>query len=133
MFIIRGWVKSPHTDDTNTSYEVKAFINAKPIWGSIVRGHNRADGIGVLLRKIADTYDKMSTFQKNLIEESFQVLYRKELEENRVHCPACGKHLNAKPELAKTQDDLQFCKRCGAGIGKYRREGEATCPECKDK
>lgn len=24
----------------------------------------------------------------------------------------------------------QFCKFCGAGIGKFRREGEGTCPEC---
>ena len=24
----------------------------------------------------------------------------------------------------------QFCLHCGAGIGKFRREGEGTCPEC---
>jgi len=36
-----------------------------------------------------------------------------------------------KPQrLAKTHGDLQFCPHCGAGIGKYRREGEGTCPKC---
>ena len=24
----------------------------------------------------------------------------------------------------------EFCTHCGAGIGKFRREGEGTCPEC---
>jgi len=24
----------------------------------------------------------------------------------------------------------EFCLRCGAGVGKFRREGEGTCPEC---
>ena len=25
----------------------------------------------------------------------------------------------------------QFCHWCGAGIGKYKREGEGTCPRCE--
>lgn len=24
----------------------------------------------------------------------------------------------------------EFCRYCGAGIGKFRREGEGTCPKC---
>lgn len=31
----------------------------------------------------------------------------------------------------KISDD--FCRQCGAGIGKFRREGEGTCPECEEK
>lgn len=26
--------------------------------------------------------------------------------------------------------NMQFCPDCGAGIGKYRRTGEGTCPTC---
>lgn len=26
--------------------------------------------------------------------------------------------------------DKEFCLHCGAGVGKFRREGEGTCPEC---
>lgn len=25
----------------------------------------------------------------------------------------------------------EFCSYCGAGIGKHRRDGEGTCPECE--
>jgi len=25
---------------------------------------------------------------------------------------------------------LEFCPQCGAGIGKHRRPGEGTCPQC---
>jgi uncharacterized Zn finger protein (UPF0148 family) len=25
---------------------------------------------------------------------------------------------------------LEFCLRCGAGVDKFRREGEGTCPDC---
>lgn len=27
----------------------------------------------------------------------------------------------------------EFCLSCGAGIGKFRREGEGTCPDCDPK
>lgn len=27
----------------------------------------------------------------------------------------------------------EFCMQCGAGIGKHRREGEGTCPNCEDQ
>lgn len=26
--------------------------------------------------------------------------------------------------------NLEFCKYCGAGVGKFRRTGEGTCPKC---
>lgn len=37
----------------------------------------------------------------------------------------CGKGFKARSETG-----TQFCKYCGAGIGKYRRVGEGTCPKC---
>lgn len=33
-------------------------------------------------------------------------------------------------ELTQRDKSLQFCPHCGAGIGKHRREGEGTCPDC---
>jgi len=27
----------------------------------------------------------------------------------------------------------EFCKYCGAGVGKFKREGEGTCYKCKDQ
>jgi len=29
--------------------------------------------------------------------------------------------------------DRQFCRFCGAGLGKYRRDGEGTCPNCEEQ
>jgi len=30
-------------------------------------------------------------------------------------------------------DDTEFCRHCGAGLGKFRREGEGTCARCEMK
>lgn len=35
--------------------------------------------------------------------------------------------------IEKLLKEQQFCKYCGAGIGKYKRKGEGTCPKCEDK
>lgn len=35
--------------------------------------------------------------------------------------------------IEKLLKEQQFCKYCGAGIGKHKREGEGTCPKCEDK
>lgn len=32
--------------------------------------------------------------------------------------------------LKNLRQQPEFCLSCGAGIGKFRREGEGTCPEC---
>jgi uncharacterized protein YihD (DUF1040 family) len=31
---------------------------------------------------------------------------------------------------AHEQGKGQFCRKCGAGTGPWRRNGEGTCPEC---
>lgn len=36
----------------------------------------------------------------------------------------------AKDEEFKKESE--FCVYCGAGIGKFRRDGEGTCPKCTE-
>ena len=39
--------------------------------------------------------------------------------------------LLASPAPVMTPQN-EFCHQCGAGIGKFRRDGEGTCPECDE-
>lgn len=105
MFIIRGWVKQPHTDDKNTSYEVTAFINAKPIWQGVITGHDRANGLAVLLAKIANKIKRMKPDAKKSLEEELAKGYSIELEANRVKCPTCNRHISRTHAPA--------CPKCG--------------------
>jgi len=49
------------------------------------------------------------------------------------------KQSDAIAEVCRDMDTLlasparnEFCHQCGAGIGKFRRNGEGTCPECDE-
>jgi hypothetical protein len=33
---------------------------------------------------------------------------------------------------ANDDEDMEFCRHCGAGIGAFRRDGEGTCPKCDE-
>lgn len=55
--------------------------------------------------------------------------------EPRKYNPAedCDPYEKFKAHMQWVDDHYgEFCVHCGAGIGKHRREGEGTCPECDD-
>ena len=50
-------------------------------------------------------------------------------------CDGCcyGAEMTLQMEKELGPPPGEFCQYCGAGIGKFRREGEGTCPRCDPK
>ena len=48
---------------------------------------------------------------------------------NKYPC-TCGAIPPASKSTHLSNGGNEFCPKCGAGIGKFRREGEGTCPSC---
>lgn len=73
------------------TYEVEAFVNAKPIWKGTVRNHKRTDGFGVLMGHLSRVVGLQSAAQKEIQE----AILEQQSFAGELRCPTCRRGLNA--------------------------------------
>jgi hypothetical protein len=69
---------------------------------------------------------------RNMVDHDHKLYCRKDGSACVATC-VNGRAILAEAAQQPTASEQEFCRHCGAGMGKHRRAGEGTCPECEDK